>query len=112
MSDAVSDRVCFVLRLKPDRVDEYVEAHEHVWPEMLAALSDAGWCNYSLFVRPDDGLVVGYLETDDFAAAQTSMAATEVNARWQAGMAGFFDNPAGVAPDQAMQPLTEYFHLD
>jgi L-rhamnose mutarotase len=112
MSDAVTDRVCFVLRLKPDRVDEYVEAHRHVWPEMLEALSDAGWRNYSLFVRPDDGLVVGYLETDDFAAAQASMAATEVNARWQAGMADFFDNPAGVVPDQAMRPLTEYFHLD
>jgi L-rhamnose mutarotase len=40
------------------------------------------------------------------------MAATEVNARWQAGMAGFFQSPAGVTPDQAMKPLTEYFHLD
>ena len=112
MASTVAERVCFVLRLKPDRVDEYVAAHEHVWPEMLGALSDAGWRNYSLFVRPDDGLVVGYLETDDFAAAQSRMAATEVNARWQAGMADFFEHPSGVAPDQAMTPLTEYFHLD
>lgn len=108
----MSDRVCFVLHLRPDRIEEYVAAHEHVWPEMLEALDAAGWHNYSLFVRPDDGLVVGYLETDDFAAAQSAMAATDVNARWQAGMSGFFDNPAGVAPDQAMKPLTEYFHLD
>jgi L-rhamnose mutarotase len=105
-------RVCFLLHLRPDRVDEYVAAHEHVWPEMLAALSGAGWRNYSLFVRPGDGLVVGYLETDDFAAAQSAMAATGVNARWQATMADYFRNPAGVAPDQAMKPLTEYFHLD
>jgi L-rhamnose mutarotase len=112
MGDTAAERVCFVLRLKPERVDEYVTAHAHVWPEMLGALSDAGWRNYSLFVRPDDGLVVGYLETDDFEAAQAGMAATEVNARWQAGMAGFFQNAAGVTPDQAMKPLTEYFHLD
>ncbi|MCW2733722.1 MAG: L-rhamnose mutarotase [Mycobacterium sp.] len=112
MADTAAQRVCFVLRLKPERVDEYVAAHAHVWPEMLGALSEAGWRNYSLFVRPDDGLVVGYLETDDFEAAQSGMAATEVNARWQAGMAGFFQNPAGVTPDQAMKPLTEYFHLD
>jgi L-rhamnose mutarotase len=112
MGDAGSGRVCFVLQLKPDRIDEYVKAHEQVWPEMLQALSAAGWRNYSLFVRTRDGLVVGYLETADFEAAQTSMAATEVNARWQAGMAEFFENPAGVQPDQAMQPLTEYFHLD
>lgn len=112
MGQAAVTRVCFVLHLKPERIDEYVAAHEHVWPEMREALSEAGWHNYSLFVRPDDGLVVGYLETDDFAAAQSRMAATEVNARWQAGMSDFFENPAGVQPDQAMTPLTEYFHLD
>jgi L-rhamnose mutarotase len=112
MAHTTAERVCFVLALKPDRVDEYLAAHEHVWPEMLEALTEAGWRNYSLFVRADDGLVVGYLETDDFQAAQSGMAATEVNTRWQAGMAGFFESPAGVTPDQAMQPLTEYFHLD
>ena len=31
--------------------------------------ADTGWHNYSLFLR-DDGLLVGYLETDDLAAAQ------------------------------------------
>ena len=40
------------------------------------------------------------------------MAATDVNDRWQAGMAQYFHNPEGANPDQAMQPLTEYFHLD
>jgi L-rhamnose mutarotase len=112
MPENATERVCFVLRLRPDRVDEYVVAHEHVWPDMLEALKTAGWRNYSLFVRPDDGLVVGYLETDDFVAAQSAMAAIEVNARWQATMADYFQNPEGVQPDQAMTPLTEYFHLD
>jgi L-rhamnose mutarotase len=108
----VTQRVCFLLHLKPERVGEYLAAHEHVWPDMIGALSDAGWRNYSLFVRPDDGLVVGYLETDDFRAAQSGMAATEVNSRWQARMADYFQNPAGIRPDEAMKPLTEYFHLD
>lgn len=102
-------RVCFLLHLRPDRVDDYLAAHHHVWPEMLDALRDAGWHNYSLFVRPEDGLVVGYLETADFDAAQRAMAATDVNARWQAGMAEYFADAA--APDRAMQPLQHYFHL-
>ena len=38
------------LRLKPDRVDDYLAAHETVWPEMLGALRETGWSNYSLFV--------------------------------------------------------------
>ena len=62
-------RYCFQLQVKPARVDEYRERHAAVWPEMLRALADTGWHNYSLFLRPD-GLLIGYLETDDLAAAQ------------------------------------------
>lgn len=103
-------RVCFVLKVRPDRLAEYRERHAHVWPEMRGALSAAGWHNYSLFLR-EDGLLIGYLETDDFAASQAAMAATEVNARWQEEMAGFFEELDGRAPDDAMRPLTEVFHL-
>jgi L-rhamnose mutarotase len=82
-------RVCFTSRVRADRLAEYRAAHAAVWPEMLEALRDTGWRDYRLFLR-DDGLLVGILETDDYAAAQRGMAATEVNARWQAEMAGFF----------------------
>ncbi|RBM17538.1 L-rhamnose mutarotase [Streptomyces sp. PT12] len=104
------ERVCFLLKVRQDRIDEYRERHENVWPEMRAALSEAGWHNYSLFLR-DDGLLVGYLETDDFAAARRAMDATEVNARWQAAMGEFFEALDGARPDEAMRPLTEVFHL-
>jgi L-rhamnose mutarotase len=104
-------RVCFLLQLRPDRIDDYLQAHQEVWPEMLEALSATGWRNYSLFLRPDDGLVVGYLETADFALAQQRMAETEINAKWQAGMAQYFVGGSDANPDDQMTPLTEYFHL-
>src|SRR5690606_30368960 len=66
---SLMERVCFLLKVKQDRLDEYRERHRAVWPEMLEALHESGWGNYSLFLR-DDGLLVGYLETDDFEAAQ------------------------------------------
>ncbi|MFE1464147.1 L-rhamnose mutarotase [Streptomyces nigra] len=103
-------RVCFLLKVRADRLDEYRERHASVWPEMRAALSAAGWRNYSLFLR-DDGLLVGYLETEDFAAAVAGMEATDVNARWQAEMAPFFESLDGARPDEAMRPLIEVFHL-
>jgi L-rhamnose mutarotase len=104
------ERVCFLLRVRPDRLDEYRERHRAVWPDMLEALRRAGWRNYSLFLRPD-GLLVGYLETDDFAAARARMEETGVNARWQADMAGFFELPGGGRPDTALERLPEIFHL-
>lgn len=103
-------RICFILRVKPDRVEEYRQRHAEVWPEMRQALSECGWHNYSLFLR-DDGTLVGYLETDDFEAAKAAMAKTEVNARWQAEMAPFFEDLDG-RPDEGMVALTEVFHLD
>ncbi len=104
-------RVCFQLQVKPERLDEYVARHAAVWPEMLAALARTGWTNYSLFLR-DDGLLIGYLETPSLAAAQAGMAATEVNARWQAEMAGFFVDLGEGRPDTAMTQLREIFHLE
>ncbi|MEZ0110080.1 L-rhamnose mutarotase [Catenulispora sp. EB89] len=104
-------RVCFLLKVKAELAAEYRARHEAVWPEMLAALSASGWRNYSLFLQPD-GLLVGYLETDDFAAALAGMAATDVNARWQAEMARYFEGLDGGAADAGMVPLTEVFHLD
>ncbi len=103
-------RICFVLQVKPERLEEYKSRHRTVWPEMLAALRETGWNNYSLFLRRD-GLLVGYLETEDFEQARAGMAAREVNDRWQRDMAGFFVQPEGLLPDRAMDPLEEIFHL-
>ena len=89
----MAQRICFRLHIRPEKREEYVRRHAEVWPEMLEALRRAGWRNYSLFLG-DDGTLIGYLECDDFRAAQAAMAATAVNARWQAEMAEFFGEPA------------------
>ena len=104
-------RVGFCFKIKPDRIPEYVERHKTVWPEMLSALRDAGWRNYSLFLR-EDGTLFGYLETEDFDRALAEMATREVNLRWQRDMAPFFEIEPGKRPDQSMLTLTEVFHLD
>jgi len=104
-------RYCFLLQVRPELLAQYRTRHEQVWPEMLAALAASGWHNYSLFAR-DDGLLVGYVESDDLAAAQAAMAATEVNSRWQAEMARYFVGLDGRAPDEGLLLLPEIFNLE
>lgn len=104
-------RVCFLLKVRQDRLDEYKLRHKEVWPEMLDALRRTGWRNYSLFLRPD-GLLVGYLETEDFEKARAGMASLDVNRRWQAEMAPFFEQLDQGAADASMMALEEVFHLD
>jgi L-rhamnose mutarotase len=103
-------RVCFQLQVKADRIAEYRSRHEAVWPDLLRALADHGWHDYSLFLR-EDGLLIGYFVTDSLERAQAGMAATDVNARWQAEMGEFFESLEG-APDEGFLVLDEIFHLE
>ncbi len=69
----------------PEHMDTYVRMHAETWPELLHELDHNGWENYSLFLR-DDGLLVGYLETHDWAASQRAMSATTISPRWSVEM--------------------------
>ena len=104
-------RVCFQLQVKPDRLDEYRRRHDAVWPETLQALASTGWNNYSLFLAPD-GLLIGYFETPSLDEALAGMAATDVNDKWQAEMADFFEDLDGVSPDRGFLVLDEVFNLE
>jgi L-rhamnose mutarotase len=103
----VTERSAFVLRVRPDRIEEYVSAHERVWPEMLAALKDAGIRNYTIF--RDGNQVFGYFECDDLAAAERSLAGQEVSTRWQDAMANLLEERV---PDAGPPALPEIFRLD
>lgn len=103
-------RIGFQFKVRTDRLAEYKEHHQHVWSEMLDALREAGWHNYTLFMR-EDGLIFGYFETDEsLVIAQARMAEKEINTRWQELMAPFVD--ANARPDETFVELEEYFHLD
>ena len=105
-------RIAFLLKVKEDKIDEYVKHHETVWPEMLDALRRTGWHNYSLFMR-DDGLLFGYFETPaTFEAALDGMSKEEINQRWQEFMAPYFEGLGGAHADENLVELKEVFHLE
>jgi L-rhamnose mutarotase len=105
-------RYGFLLKIKQDRMEEYKARHREVWPEMLDALRRNGWRNYSLFMSPE-GLLFGYFETpDSLEAAVEGMSKEEVNERWQAEMAPFFENIGGKHADEALLNLEQVFYLE
>jgi len=103
----VTQRAGFVLHVRPDRIDAYVEAHRRVWPEMLDALREAGIRNYTIFRAGED--VFGYFEADDLEAADRFLAGQEVSARWQDAMAEFLQERV---PDGGPAPLEQIFRLE
>ena len=103
----MTQRSAFVLRVKPDKVDAYVEAHRNVWPEMLAALRRAGIRNYTIFRAGTE--VFGYFESDDLARAAAYLDAQDVSTRWQDAMADLLEERV---PDAGPPALEEIFRLD
>ena len=103
----MTQRTGFVLRVRPERMDDYIAAHREVWPEMLDALRGAGIRNYTIF--RDGTNVFGYFEADDLEAAGAHLAAQKVSARWQDSMAELL---AERVPDAGPPALEQIFRLD
>lgn len=102
--------MCFTKMVRPDKLAEYIRDHENVWDDMLQALRDTGWHNYSLFLR-DDGLLIGYFETPDLQAALDGMAVLDVNDRWQEAMAEYFVGEPGARHDAQFNRVPQVFYL-
>ena len=104
-------RICFQLQVKSDRIAEYIERHRAVWPDMLTAIRDAGRRNYSIFLR-EDGLLIGYYETDDDVASAAALAADPRTAEWEESSTDLFVSLAGNRADQSALQLREVFNLE
>lgn len=103
-------RYAFRLRIKPDAIEEYDLAHRAVWPEMLAALKQAGISDYSIFRRGQDLFLC--LRVDDFEAAFAQLAHHPVNQRWQAEMGRLFEPVPGLQPGERFAMMEEVFYME
>ena len=94
-------------RLKAGAVEEYVEWHRKVWPEILDLTSKSGIRNYSIYIHGRE--LFSYFEVEDYQKAIDFLAKEPAAQRWQELMAPFMDAADPIAP---WQPLEEVFHLD
>jgi len=104
------ERVAFLLRLKPGAGPAYDEAHQRVWPEMLALLKRAGITEYSIF-RRDELLVLSMRVEQDFETTWRQIESDPVNTRWQEAMSAYFAPMEGIRPGERFPMMREVFYL-
>lgn len=104
-------RVGQVVRLRPEKEEEYLRLHADVWPEVTARLSASGITNFSIFLR--DGLLFSYFEHvgDDLEADLAAVAADPATQRWWR-LTDPCQQRLDSAPDTQWAPLREVFHHD
>jgi len=105
-------RVAFLIRVKPEKLDEYRRLHNPIWPELAAELKAAGLRNYTLWLQPD-GTEFGYVECDDWQASCDYLATSEVHTRWQELMQTYLATPIDAASGgQPVEILEKVFFLE
>ncbi len=100
-------RIAFLIRFRPEKLDEYLKLHNPIWPELAAELKASGIRNYSLWFKPD-GTEFGYLECDDWDATCAYLAKSEAHTRWQVLMQNYLISPTdsalGGQPVEMLKP--------
>jgi L-rhamnose mutarotase len=102
-------RVAFQLRIRPGKIEEYDEAHRHVWPELIQDLELAGASEYSIF-RQDTQLFL-YLHVPDWDRFVAAMNKSEANQRWQKAMEPLFETGGNPMSDNGLSLMQEVFYM-
>ena len=102
-------RIAFQLRIKADKIDEYDEAHRHVWPELVQELERFGVTDSSIFRRGQQLFL--YMHVPDFDDVIKRLAASDVNQGWQQKMAPLFEPVPDLQPHETFAMMGEVFFM-
>jgi L-rhamnose mutarotase len=103
------ERGMFGLVVDPRRVDEYDARHAEPWPEMMAAIDEAGIHNYTGFRRRSHVVYYGEYHPD-MQTAFGKIGQTEINRRWAESFEGIITTIVG--PDGGLITAQEVYHQD
>lgn len=105
-------RFGFVVQVRPEKREEYLELHRNVWPPVEAAMSENGIRNYSIFIIDDT--LFGYYEYvgDDYDADMARVQADPTSREWWK-----LTNPCQIAFGQApvgtlWREMESAWHMD
>jgi L-rhamnose mutarotase len=92
----------FVAKLRVERKEDYIEAHNSFSSELRARYRNAGIHKIRLFLMGEQLFM--YVEADDYEKAHEALAEDPLDQLWQSRV--------GPMKSPDFQPLTEIFRLD
>ncbi len=102
------DRIAFRMNLHPGQALEYERRHDEIFPELIAALKEAGVSDYSIWLDPETHHLFGILTRSDDHTLDR-LPDTDIVKRWWKHMADIMETHSDNVPVQV--PLKRVFHL-
>ena len=105
-------RYGMVIRVKPEKLEEYKRLHAKPWPAVLEVIEQCNIRNYSIYHR--DGYLFSYFEYtgDDFEADMARMAADPTTQKWWDLCKPCQEPLEARAESEWWAEMDEVFHLD
>ena len=101
------ERYAWKATVLPGKLDEYINRHEHIWPEMKDVLKQAGIRNYTIWNVGEE--LFGYYECDSVRTAAHVQAESAVVDRWNEYMKDVMKME--MDPETGAQPLMRQVFL-
>uniref|UniRef100_A0A7V3YM93 L-rhamnose mutarotase n=1 Tax=Candidatus Caldatribacterium californiense TaxID=1454726 RepID=A0A7V3YM93_9BACT len=105
-------RFGMIIRLKPDKVEEYKELHRNVWPEVLKTIKECHIQNYTIFYK--DGYLFSYYEYtgENYEEDMKKMAEDPITQKWWALCKPCQEPLKTRKEGEWWAEMEEVFHLD
>lgn len=101
-----------VIKVKPEKIEEYKELHKKIWPEIEALIRECNIVNYSIYLK--DNYLFGYYEYvgDNYEEDMKKMAISPKNKEWWE-ITETFQEPLDTRKDgEWWANMEEVFHQD
>jgi len=101
-----------VIRLRPEKYEEYKKLHAAAWPGVLVKIRECGIRNYTIFHK--DGFLFSHFEYvgDDYEADMAKMKADPVSQEWWKLTDPCQEPLESRKPGEWWASMEEVFHCD
>ena len=105
-------RYGMVIKVRPEKREEYARLHAAVWPDVLKMIHECNIRNYSIYEK--EGYLFGYFEYvgEDYDADMVKMAADPTTQRWWSHCEPCQQPLASAKPGGWWTTMEELFHTD
>ena len=100
---------CFVMKIKPEFLTDYIEIHKNAWPELLKAAKESGAKNLLIYIYQNLSIVI--FECEDLDNVYENYGKYDVVKEWNEKTESWIEESPKIDGSGSVETLEEVFNL-